>query len=118
MFSIFKKKTDKPAEKPRDVRPRYVYKPNENAMAFRLEYREGGVLVYPGWSKALLFKIEGDRIYCAADDKLQYIIIGNDIYDAAGEKLLFRTIASEIYRAGDNKAAYELRSSITVQGTL
>ena len=118
MFSIFKKRTDKSIQKARDVRPRYIYKPNENAMAFRLEYREDLCFVYPGWSKTVLFKIEGDKIYSAADEKLQYIIIGKDVFDAAGEKRCLSISDRAVYDASGKILRYELRDSITVQGTL
>lgn len=116
MFSLFRKKEPK-NEKPSAKRARYIYKPYENAMAFRVEFREDRAYVYPGWSKGLAYTVEGENI-CSAAGELLYIIIEKKIYDAAGEKLLYFIRGNEIYKAGKADAIYQIRDSITVQGTL
>lgn len=119
MFSLFRKRTEMPKkEKPVRKGPKYIYKPNENAMSFRVEYREGLGYVYPGWSKKLLFKIEEDKILSAADESIKYIIIGRDVYDAAGEQILLRISGERLLSPNGKELLYEMRDSITVQGTL
>lgn len=119
MFSLFKKKEKSTVKKKAGkTGPKYVYKPNENVLAFRIDYREEQIWVYSGWSKNPLFKIEEGKIYSAADEKLSYIIIGRDIYDAEGVKLMFRVSGSLVYAANSKNPLYELQDSIRVQGTI
>ena len=119
MFSLFKKKEKSIVkEKPGKTGPKYVYKPNENVLAFRIDYREDCTWIYPGWSKNVLFKIEGEKIYTVADEKLSYIIIGKDIYDAEGVCLKFRVAGGLVYAAGSKNPLYELQENIRVQGTI
>jgi len=119
MLFQFKKKANKNREKkPGNSLPKYVYKPGENVLAFRVEYREDATYVYPGWAKIFVYRIEGDKIYPAGAETPSYIIIEKDVYDAAGEKLLFRAVGSELYSTAFKKTVYELRDSIRVQGTL
>ena len=117
MFSIFKKSSAPKSEKPKRKGPLYIYKPYENAMSFRVEFRGKTGYVYPGWSKTLLFKIEGDKVYSASDEGLSFIIKGRDIYGPSGEELMFRIAGGAVY-SRSRELLYEIRDSIKVQGTL
>ena len=79
MFGLFSKK-EKKEPKPKGKGPRYIYRPYENAMSFRVEYREGLGYVYPGWGKSALFIIEGDKIYAPGAAEPSYIIIGKQYF--------------------------------------
>ena len=116
MFKLFSKK-EKAAKTPRAQLPKYIYKPYENSMAYRVEFREGAGFVYPGWGKSFLFKIEGDKIY-SAEGQLLYIIIEGRLMDASGEKLICRVVRNEIYFPGKREPDYLIKDSIRVQGTI
>ena len=116
MFSIFKKKERAPRP-PKAQQPKYIYRPYENSMAYRVEFREGAGFVYPGWGKSFLFKIEGDKIY-SAEGQLRYIIIESRLMDASGEKLICRVLRNEIYFPGKREPDYLIKDSIRVQGTI
>ncbi len=116
MFKLFSKKEKN--EKPRFKGPLYIYKPFENALSYRVEFREALRLVYPGWSKSFLFKIEEDKIYRAGEDVASYIIIGKGIYDAVGEKLLYKLTSDAVYSPSSREAIFHIRDSIRVQGSL
>jgi hypothetical protein len=96
---------------------RYIYRPYENAMSWRVEFRQGEGYVYSGWSKSFLFKIEEGKIYSAADE-LAYLINGNKIENAAADKTLYIIRGNEVFAAGGREAEYVIKNSITVQGTL
>lgn len=115
MFFLSRKKKEPRPEK--NFRPRYIYKPGENAMAFRLEYRDDASYVYPGWGKHFLYKISGNCIFRAGEEEPSYIIIGKNIC-APDSKPLWCVEGGLVYRAGEHRPSYELRDSITVQGTL
>ena len=116
MFTIFKKKERVPRP-PKAKQPKYIYKPYENTMAYRVEYREDAGYVYPGWGKAFLFKIEGERI-CSPEGETQYVTIGDRVLDAAGEKLICLVRGNEIYFPGKRAPDYLIKDSIRVQGTI
>ena len=107
MFSWFKKERTK-SEKPKSSSTRYIYKPYENSIAYRVEYREDAGYVYPGWGKAFLFKIEGERI-CSPEGVTQYVTIGDKVLDAAGEKLICLLRGNEIYFPGKREPDYVIK---------
>ena len=115
IFGFLKK--EKTIPKAKSQQPKYIYRPFENAMACRVEYREGAGWIYPGWGKGLLFKIEGDRI-CSPSGELCYIIIEGRVYDSAGEKVLYRIAGNEVYAPGVREPVYLIKDSIRVQGTI
>jgi len=116
MFSLFSKKEKK--AKPRFKGPKYIYRPFENTLSYRVEFREEGSFVYPGWGKSFLFKIEEDKIYRAGEEEPSYIIIGKGIYDAAGEKLIYKLASDAVYSPSARDPLFVIRESIQVQGTL
>lgn len=117
MFTIFKKKERKP-KPPKAKQPKYIYKPYENAMAFRVEFRETAAYIYRGWSKSWVYRLEDNKIYTAGSEEASYIIIGNKVCNFSGEETLYRIVGDSIYRASEREACYIIKSSITVQGTL
>ena len=117
MFSWFRKDKTK-SEKPKSSSTRYIYKPYENAMAFRVEYRDAVTYVYRGWSKSRVYRLEDNKIYTAGSEEASYIIIGNKVCNFSGEEILYRIAGDSIYRASEKEACYIIKSSITVQGTL
>ncbi len=116
MFNLLSKKEKK--AKPRFKGPKYIYKPFENALSYRVEFRDGASFVYPGWGKSFLFKIEEDKIYRTGEELPSYIIIGKGIYDTAGEKLIYKLTSDAVYSTGSREALFHIRESIQVQGTL
>ena len=104
-------------QRPKGKAPQYVYKPYENAMLCRVEYRGNLGYIYPGWSKSFLFKIEEDKIYTAAGE-LSYIINGNKIVKASDESVQYLLRGNEVFAPGGREAKYIIKNSITVQGTL
>ena len=117
MFSWFKKERTK-SENPKSSSTRYIYKPYENAMAFRVEFRETAAYIYRGWSKSWVYRLEDHKIYTAGSEEASYIIIGNKVCNFSGEETLYRIVGDSIYRASEREAYYIIKSSITVQGTL
>ena len=117
MFKLFSRK-EKKESPPRKNSAKYIYKPYENAMAYRVEHREGVAYVYPGWSRSPLFKIEGEKIYPTAEENPVYIIIGRDVFNADCDKKVCIISGSRVLDPGGKKILYEIRDSITVQGTL
>ena len=116
MFAIFRRK-EKTPKPPKAKQPRYIYKPYENSMAYRVEFREDVGYIYSGWSKSFLFKIEGERI-CSPEGETKYIIIEDRLMDASGEKLICRIVRNEIYFPGKREPDYLIKDSIRVQGTI
>lgn len=116
IFGLFSRGEKKEAV-PKGRTARYIYKPYENAMSWRVEFRQDAGYVYPGWSKSFLFKIEGDKI-CSAAGELIYIKIGNKIVKAADEKPMYILRGNELYAPGGAEPKYVIKDSITVQGTL
>lgn len=116
IFKLFgsKERAHKP---PKAKQPKYIYKPYENSMAYRVEFREGAGYVYPGWGKAFLFKIEGEKIL-SPEGGIQYVTIGDRVLDAAGEKLICLVRGNEIYFPGKREPDYVIKDSIRVQGTI
>lgn len=117
MFSWFKKDKTK-SEKPKSGSTRYIYKPYENAMAFRVEYREAAAYIYRGWAKSWIYRLEDNKIYAAGSEEASYIIIGNKVCKPSGEESMYRITGDSIYKASEREACYIIKSSITVQGTL
>lgn len=117
MFSWFKKERTK-SEKPKSSSTRYIYKPYENAMAFRVEFRETAAYIYRGWSKSWVYRLEDNKIYTAGSEEASYIIIGNKVCKPSGEESMYRITGDSIYKASEREACYIIKSSITVQGTL
>ena len=117
MFGLFSKK-EKKAPALRAGTARYIYRPYENAMSFRVEYREGLGYVYPGWGKNILFIIEGEKISAPGAHTPSYIIIGNKLCAADGETPVLRISGSELYAPGGREPKYVIRDSIRVQGTI
>ena len=117
MFSWFKKERTK-SEKPKSSSTRYIYKPYENAMTFRVEFRETAAYIYRGWSKSWVYRLEDNKIYTAGSEEASYFIIGNKVCNFSGEETLCRIVGDSIYRASEREACYIIKSSITVQGTL
>ena len=118
MFSWFKKEKKSESRKPRSGSTRYIYKPYENAMAFRVEYREAVAYIYRGWAKSWIYRLEDNKIYAAGSEEASYIVIGNKVCNFSGEESLYRITGDSIYKASEREACYIIKSSITVQGTL
>ena len=114
-FRVFSQKEKE--TKPKGRAPQYVYKPYENELVCRVEFRADGGYIFPGWSKSFLFKIEEDKIYSSAGE-LSYIIIGNKIVKASDESVLYLLRANEVFAPGGREAKYVIKNSIRVQGTL
>jgi len=117
MFGLFSKKEKRAPKPPKAKQPKYIYKPYENTMSYRVEFREGAGYIYPGWGKAFLFKIEGDRI-CTSEGELQYIIIEDRLMDAEAEKLICRVRGNEVWFPGKREPDFIIKDSIRVQGTI
>ena len=96
----------------------YIYKPYENAMAWRVEFRGEAAYIYSGWSKNWLYRMEEDKIYAAGKEEASYITIGNKVFDASGEKILYRIEGENIYKGSERAASLVIKSSIRVQGTI
>ena len=118
IFNFFSRGEKKEKEaKPKGKAPQYVYKPYETQLVCRVEFREDGGYIFPGWSKSFLFKIEEDKIY-SAEGELSYIIIGNKIVKASDGSVLYLLRANEVFAPGGREAKYVIKNSIRVQGTL
>ena len=117
MFKLFSRKEKKEAP-PRKNSAKYIYKPYENAMAFRVEYREAVAYIYRGWAKSWIYRLEDNKIYAAGSEEASYIIIGRDVFNADCDKKVCIISGSRVLDPGGKKILYEIRDSITVQGTL
>lgn len=111
-------------DKPEDALPAprksalYIYRPDENAMAFRVEHRTDAAYVYRGWSKGWVYKLAEDRIWAAGEEKASYIIIEDKICEAGSGKTLYKIAGDRIFRPGDREACFIIKKTITVQGTI
>ena len=105
MFSWFKKERTK-SEKPKSSSTRYIYKPYENAMAFRVEFRETAAYIYRGWSKSWAYRLEDNKIYTAGSEEVSYIIIGNKVCNFSGEETLPHSGGQHIQGIGKRGLLY------------
>lgn len=116
MFKLFAKKEKK--AKPAVKSPLYIYRPNENALSYRVSFKDDKAYVYPGWGKSFLYIIEGDKIFRAGEVEPSYVIIGKDVCEAAGEKPVYRIASDALYIPGEREPHFVIKTSISVQGTL